>query len=85
MTKRKPKSRFVVQSELTDQTLGEPGENSLLEPRSEERSRWLHYADLVLRHPKLGEILNQARQEQEAIKRKIHPDVEKFKRLKKLP
>ena len=78
---------FVIRSELIDQTAGASGENGFptLEPRSERRTRWLHYADLVLRHPKLGEILNRARQEQEAIKRKIHPDVEKFKRLKKLP
>ena len=78
---------FVVRSELSNQMPAaccEDGPTPILQSRSEERTRWLHFADLALGHSKLREVLAHARQERDAIKRKIRPQIDKLKKLRKL-
>lgn len=54
-----------------------------MEGRSEDRSRWLAFAEIALRKKRVNEILHSARNEQERIKQEIQPQVENYKRLKR--
>lgn len=73
---------LVVQQELTDKALahGDPA-SQILGPRSEERARWLMFAEIALRKRQVEKMIDSARAEQESIKRQIQPQVENYKRL----
>ena len=52
-----------------------------LEARVEERSRWLKFAELALRKKQVKKQMGLARDEQDRIKQKIQPQIEKYRRL----
>jgi hypothetical protein len=59
-----------------------PGSPHTLGPRSEDRSRWLMLADLVLRKKQVAEMITRARTEQEQIRQEIRKQVENYRQLR---
>jgi hypothetical protein len=69
----KPEFRTETPPPVFPHTLG---------PRSEDRSRWLMLADLVLKKKRVAEMITRARTEQEQIKQEIRKQVENYRRLR---